>query len=351
MPIRTAWLFHTIGATLLRGGLAFLFLSSLSAPDARATKFAGEFLAIGVGPRALGMGGAFTGVADDGTAGYWNPAGLAGLPRRTAAVMHSEQITGLAYDYIAYAHPRGRGDRTMGFGVSLIRLGVDDIPVTRLPDPFQPIDALLANGQRNRPYIERFISNVEYALLLSVARRSSARFAVGGNLKFVRKAAGEASAFGVGLDAGILVQPVSSLKFGVQVMNLTSTVLTWNTGRKEYITPVIKTGAGYEWAHPRLHGSLLMAADVDVLFEGRQRTAAVSLGRASLSGHVGLEYRLQHTVTLRGGYDASGVTAGAGVRVPAIGVFGRTLIPSLDYAFVNDTALGAVHRIGASLEF
>ncbi len=31
-----------------------------------------------VGPRALGMGGAFVGLANDGTAVYWNPAGLAG---------------------------------------------------------------------------------------------------------------------------------------------------------------------------------------------------------------------------------------------------------------------------------
>ena len=31
-----------------------------------------------IGPRALGMGGAMVGLADDPTAIYWNPAGLAG---------------------------------------------------------------------------------------------------------------------------------------------------------------------------------------------------------------------------------------------------------------------------------
>lgn len=32
---------------------------------------------IGIGPRALGMGGAFVALVDDPTSVYWNPAGLA----------------------------------------------------------------------------------------------------------------------------------------------------------------------------------------------------------------------------------------------------------------------------------
>jgi len=40
-------------------------------------KYAGEFMAIGVGGRANGMGGAYVAVTNDVTSGYWNPAGLA----------------------------------------------------------------------------------------------------------------------------------------------------------------------------------------------------------------------------------------------------------------------------------
>ena len=39
--------------------------------------FDGQFLKIGVGARAEGMGGAFVGVADDATALFWNAAGIA----------------------------------------------------------------------------------------------------------------------------------------------------------------------------------------------------------------------------------------------------------------------------------
>ncbi|MBT5448728.1 MAG: hypothetical protein HOK90_06005, partial [Gemmatimonadetes bacterium] len=59
-----------------------LVLSLLCVPGARAQeeRAIGNFA--GVGVRAMGMGGAFAGVADDFTAIYWNPAGLAQMSNR-----------------------------------------------------------------------------------------------------------------------------------------------------------------------------------------------------------------------------------------------------------------------------
>jgi hypothetical protein len=88
-----------------------------------------------------------------------------------------------------------------------------------------------------------------------------------------------------------------------------------------------------------------------MIFEGRKNTASVSLGSASASGHIGMEYRIRDVVSLRSGYEASGLTAGAGIHPPAVSFLGRELYPALDYAFINDSAFGAVHRIGASLAF
>ena len=42
-------------------------------------KYSNEFLNIGAGARGLGMGGAQVASVADGTAGYWNPAGLLGV--------------------------------------------------------------------------------------------------------------------------------------------------------------------------------------------------------------------------------------------------------------------------------
>jgi len=63
-------------------------------------KYAGEFLSAGVGSRALGMGGAFTAVANDVTAGYWNPAGLVDSPGLQFQLMHAKQfMSSIQYDY------------------------------------------------------------------------------------------------------------------------------------------------------------------------------------------------------------------------------------------------------------
>jgi hypothetical protein len=61
----------------------------LSAGPAQAVdKFAAEFLKVGVGARAMGMGGAFVALANDATASYWNPAGLAQLREAEFSLVH-----------------------------------------------------------------------------------------------------------------------------------------------------------------------------------------------------------------------------------------------------------------------
>jgi hypothetical protein len=68
----------------------------------------GEFLKIGVGERAIGMGGAFCSIADNVTAVYWNPAGLAQLEMRELSAMHLEYLMGVRSEYLGYAHPIGK---------------------------------------------------------------------------------------------------------------------------------------------------------------------------------------------------------------------------------------------------
>ena len=72
------------------------------------------FLKIGVG-RCTGMGDAFVAVADDASAAYWNPAGLALVGGRQAVVNHIDWIADINHEYVAVVFPTRNG--TFAFDV------------------------------------------------------------------------------------------------------------------------------------------------------------------------------------------------------------------------------------------
>jgi len=74
-----------------------------------------------IGVRAQGMAGAFTAVADDATAGYWNPAGLAGGPFVNGSFEYGkpDRAVGETMKGITAAYP--------ALGVSYYRLPVSQI--------------------------------------------------------------------------------------------------------------------------------------------------------------------------------------------------------------------------------
>ena len=65
--------------------------------------YSSEILNIGVGARALGMGGAFVGAASDATAAYWNPAGLSMIDDVEIATIHSTKSGIQSYDFFNVA--------------------------------------------------------------------------------------------------------------------------------------------------------------------------------------------------------------------------------------------------------
>src|SRR5439155_6102528 len=90
-------------------------------------KYSNEFLNIGAGARGLAMGSAQVASVNDGTAGYWNPAGLVGVKDHPQLnLMHAEYFAGIGkYDYASLALPTANNKRTLG--VSILRFAVDDI--------------------------------------------------------------------------------------------------------------------------------------------------------------------------------------------------------------------------------
>jgi outer membrane protein OmpA-like peptidoglycan-associated protein len=98
-----------------------LFVFSLGPSDVGTTVF--PLLKIGPGPRAAAMGESFVGLADDATACYWNPAGLAQLNNFETFLSHQEWFYGFRDEYASFGLPIGKG----GLGLGLVYSRVDGV--------------------------------------------------------------------------------------------------------------------------------------------------------------------------------------------------------------------------------
>ncbi len=330
--------------------LFFASLVLLLVPQTEAqtvmAKYAGEFMAIGVGGRPLGMGGAFTAVANDISTAYYNPAGLAHLNYPQIALMHDERFGNLvSYDYAAVAIPYGSD---WSFGISAMRLSVEGIPDTRealvnritgevfydIHNPYGRLD----------PSKVTYFNNADWAFYLTFAKRHSENFYYGANLKIIRRDIGDEGATGFGFDVGALYFPFENFSVGANLQDVTTTLVAWSTGRNELVTPTAKIGAAYMIEF--LGGKFTPALDFDVRFENRRFASHFNVGPVSFDMHAGMEYNYGNLFAIRAGYnDVKQLTFGAGIKLPKL---------NIDYSFARfnmseEDRLPDTHRISIIL--
>ncbi len=309
-------------------------------------KYAGEFISLGVGGRALGMGGAFVALANDVTAGYWNPAGLSHINYPQISLMHDERYGSLVnYDYGAVGLPVGTNT---SWGFSVLRLGVDDIQDTRNA-------AIDANGNSVSPetYFQdpskyridpnkvSYFNAADWAFYLTYSKKQSDDFSYGANLKVIRRDLGDASATGIGLDVGVWYTPMENVVLGANLQDITTTFLAWNTGTNELISPTMKIGSAY--FIEAFGGRFAPALDFDIRFENRKSASTFALGPVSFDAHVGTEFQFKDAFAFRIGYnDVKQLSFGAGLHLPKL---------NIDYSYAyfagysSSERLDGTHRI------
>lgn len=311
--------------------LGFLLLSSAPLFGA---KYAGEFLSLGVGARALGMGGAFVGIADDASACFWNPSGLAQLNRKQLSFMHAETFGSLLnQDFLAVAIPLKQETPSSALAFSLQRLGGGGIKITDLEKKGIPI------SDTNRVVLLREENHADYALFLSYSRHMRPRFFWGANLKLIYRDVVTTSAFGMGADLSFLVKPYSFLSVGANLMDLTSSLLFYDNGTTETINPTTKLGLAIN--HPIKDFYLILATDADVRYEGRKSASQFWMGKLSLDMHYGMELSYQGKLAGRVGFDSGDFSAGAGFWINQFG---------LDVAFLSHEELDNTYRVSLLLK-
>lgn len=289
--------------------LLFLIGCMCWSPAQIVRKYSNEFLNIGAGARGLAMGGAVLTNQDDVYAPMWNPAGLLGIQRDwQGAAMHAEYFESIAkYDYLAYAKVLESGV----FGVSVVRLGVDNILNTT-----QLIDT---EGNIDYDKITKF-SQSDYAALLSYAFRpgGNQNLDVGVNAKLVYRNVGKfANGFGFGFDIGAMYRTDNGWKFGAMLRDATTTVNFWSINQEELSTVV--NGEEFnpaptdklELSMPKLNvgasrifefsNSLYVLPEAGLNIDFAKTAALLSTDVASITPYAGAELGYQRMIFVRVG--------------------------------------------------
>ncbi len=265
------------------------------------------YLNIGVGGRALGMGGAYTALADDANAIYWNPAGLPGVEKHEIQASHSELTQSTREDFVSYAQTMTAG--TFGAAVTYLSQGqIDGRDLAGHPTgSFTASDAAVAFG---------------YGRKMDLVD-------VGASVKYLQSHIGSAEAQSFAVDAG-LRRAFGSVQLGAAIRNV-GPGLKYDTQRND-LPLRLAFGAAYKFT-----GGHAVAAELT----NGPRGAGTDVG-------FGGEYQAVKNVYLRAGYTTqSAITGGTGfdaARGLTLGLGLRRERWNLDYAAVPMGELGSTHR-------
>lgn len=310
--------------TILAALCALLIYSPLPA-----AKYAGEPFSLGVGAGPLGMGGAVIAGPFNATSAYWNPAGLAFTRGRQIQTMHSETFGSLLnHDYIGYASNNGKAGGVNSYGAYLYYLGGGGVKITE----FDPDDQW--------PFVVREENHFDLMLGASLAGKYHEKFAYGITAKIIYRDIAVETAYGLGLDAGLIYRRDTIITAALVVTDLTSTFLAYSNDNTESVYPAVKPGLSFRLAHRDV--SVILAGQSIIRFEGRKTVSELWQGNISADFQAGMEIAYKNTAFGRVGYDQNRFTAGLGAAID------RYLI---DLAYLHQSDFDETFRISAGINF
>lgn len=305
--------------TVLIGAVMAMGSPAVFAQDKVGTTGA-QFLEIGVSPRADAFGGAFTAVADDASAIYYNPAGLVQLENRQVMVSLIDYPADISYSFVGVAIPVGIGG-VVGFGYYGLDAGEIDVTTHQHP-----------NGVDGWTFGAK-----DYALSLSYGRFLTDRFSLGVTVKLIDELYEEERATGWAADVGT--------QYNTGWRNFKITMLLSNFGpdmsfiTQDYPLPInFKFGGALDVLDGPGHHAIF-AIEGSHPADNREKY------------NVGMEYTFRNFASLRAGqrfeHDLGGMSVGGGVHFN----ISEKYKARLDYGYQDFDALSEIHRFALTVDF
>tara|TARA_Y100001934_G_scaffold271177_1_gene357322 strand:- start:26 stop:1033 length:1008 start_codon:yes stop_codon:yes gene_type:complete len=308
---------------------------------------AAKFLSIGAGSAAVSMGSAFTSVANDATAMYWNPAGLSFYKTKEIYFNHANWIADISYDYFGFTMPLSPRN---SFGINITSVTMDEMEVTRYG---------------NEDTGETFKA-ADYAIGLTYAINLTDRFSIGFNGKYIQQTIASSHARGGALDLGTIFETPFGFRLGTSISNfgpklkmtgddllVAADVNQTIEGNNESVTSVLSTD--------RFDLPLVLRFGIsDEIILGSLLRLLWSVDAVSPNDNAnyinsGLELGLLNSLVLiRAGMNSlflkdseKEYSFGLGLNVP--GLKNNKVI--MNYSFESLEYLGSVQQVGISLKY
>ena len=298
-----------------------------------------QFLKLGVGARAAGLGEAFVSIADDASALYWNPAGIVQIPSHQLFVAHMAYVADIDHDFCGAVYHL---DDQNAIGASFTALHMPEMEITTEMQPY-------GTG--------RYFSFGDIALGLTYARRMTDQFSAGVTIRYVEETLDVLKIRAVVFDIGTVYWTgLGTSRFAVAISNFGSDVAPRGTVSG---TSGSSVSTFQSFSVPTVF-RLGIAVD-PIMSEDHRLTTSIQLNHPNDNAEnirLGVEYAWSDMLFLRAGLKSTvgqplfradvtsdeGMAAGAGFRA-AVGAMSVTL----DYAYTDFHRLGSVHRISLVL--
>ena len=310
------------GVVVVSMVVAFLLPAQAIAtePFAKVGTFALPFLKIGPSARAAGMGGAFTALANDASAVYWNPAGIVELTNTALSLERTVWPADVSLDFAAvvFSVPFTPGT----WGVSARALSID---------PQTERTIFLPNGTG------REFDAGDMSFGVSYAQFFTDKFSAGGTVHFIHSGLAEKSVNTYAVDFGLIYRiGVRGMRLGMMIQSLGGKVNY--DSRDSKLPTLFKIGLSVA-AYQRGVHSLNTVGEFSHPSDNTERV------------NVGGEYSFNQFFYLRGGYnvdyDAAGAAAGFGLRIDTA----QTSDLKFDYAWEDLGFLGNSHRFSVGFSY